>query len=53
MKNYPIIATERFDNANLHIRYCSSFFKKYIMGNILEIGAGCGSFTRQIGRAHV
>ena len=46
MKNYPIIATERFDNANLHIRYCLSFLKKYIMGNILEIGAGCGSFTR-------
>ena len=46
MKNYPIIATERFDNANLHIRYCLSFLKKYIKGSVLEIGAGCGSFTR-------
>ena len=46
MENYPEIATERFDNANFHIRYCLSFIKKYIRGNILEIGAGCGSFTR-------
>tara|TARA_B100001564_G_C20573668_1_gene639619 strand:+ start:51 stop:737 length:687 start_codon:yes stop_codon:yes gene_type:complete len=46
MKNYPETATERFDNANFHIRYCLSFVKKYIKGDILEIGAGCGSFTR-------
>ena len=46
MENYPEIATERFDNANFHIRYCLSFIRKYIRGNILEIGAGCGSFTR-------
>ena len=46
MKNYPEIATERFDNADFHIRYCLSFMKKYIKGDILEIGAGCGSFTR-------
>ncbi len=46
MKNYPETATERFDNANFHIRYCLSFMKKYIKGDILEIGAGCGSFTR-------
>tara|TARA_B100001029_G_scaffold107136_1_gene88436 strand:+ start:204 stop:890 length:687 start_codon:yes stop_codon:yes gene_type:complete len=46
MKNYPETATERFDNANFHIRYCLSFIKKYIKGDILEIGAGCGSFTR-------
>mgnify|MGYP006122843839 CR=1 FL=1 len=46
MTNYPETATERFDNANLHIRYCLSFIKKYIKGNVLEVGAGCGSFTR-------
>ena len=46
MENYPETATERFDNANYHIKYCLSFIKKFIKGNILEIGAGCGSFTR-------
>ena len=46
MENYPEIATERFDNANFHIKYCLSIIKKYIKGDILEIGAGCGSFTR-------
>ena len=46
MKNYPEIATERFDNAKFHRRYCLSFIKKFINGKILEIGAGCGSFTR-------
>lgn len=46
MKNYPETATERFDDANFHIRYCLSFIKKYIKGDVLEIGAGCGSFTR-------
>ena len=46
MKIYPKTATERFNNANFHIKYCLSFIKKYIKGNVLEIGAGCGSFTR-------
>ena len=46
MNKYPKIATERFDDATLHIRYCLSFIKKYINGNILEVGAGCGSFTK-------
>ena len=46
MKNYPETATERFYDANFHIRYCLSFIKKYIKGDVLEIGAGCGSFTR-------
>jgi len=46
MKHYPETATERFDDANFHINYCLSFIKKYIKGNILEIGAGCGSFTK-------
>ena len=43
---YPGKVTENFDNANFHIKYCLSFIKKYLFGNILEIGAGCGSFTR-------
>ena len=46
MNHYPKEATERFDNANFHISYCLKFIKKYIKGNVLEIGAGCGSFTR-------
>ena len=46
MKIYSKTATERFNNANFHIKYCLSFIKKYIKGNVLEIGAGCGSFTR-------
>ena len=46
MQNYPETATERFDNANFHIKYCLSIIRKYIKGNVLEIGAGCGSFTR-------
>lgn len=46
MHNYPETATERFDDANLHIKYCLSKIQKYIKGNILEVGAGCGSFTR-------
>ena len=46
MENYPETATERFDNANFHIKYCLSTINKHIHGNILEVGAGCGSFTR-------
>tara|TARA_B100000963_G_C22540910_1_gene632144 strand:+ start:575 stop:1258 length:684 start_codon:yes stop_codon:yes gene_type:complete len=46
MEVYPVVATERFDNAKFHRRYCLSFIKKFIKGNVLEVGAGCGSFTR-------
>jgi len=46
MKIYPTTATERFDDANFHIKYCLSFLKKYMTGKILEVGAGCGSFTK-------
>ena len=38
--------TETFDDANFHIKYCLNFIKKYLKGDIAEIGAGCGSFTR-------
>ena len=46
MKDYPVEATERFDDAKFHRKYCMSFVKKFIHGNVLEVGAGCGSFTR-------
>ena len=46
MDSYPHIATERFDKANIWIAYILSQLKKYLKGNILEVGAGCGSFSR-------
>ena len=46
MKHYPEEATEKFDNANFHIKYFLFFIKKFLKIDILEIGAGCGSFTR-------
>jgi phospholipid N-methyltransferase len=46
MEQYPKVVTERFDNANFHINYCLKFINKYLRGNILEVGAGCGSFTK-------
>ena len=46
MENYPVEATEKFDNAIFHRKYCMSFIKKFIQGEVLEVGAGCGSFTR-------
>ena len=46
METYPEIATERFDKANFHISYSLYVIKKFIKGDILEVGAGCGSFTR-------
>ena len=46
MNKYPRVATERFDNANFHINYCLKFIQNYLKGDILEVGAGCGSFTK-------
>ena len=46
MENYPVEATEKFDDAKFHRKYCMSFIKKFIQGEVLEVGAGCGSFTR-------
>jgi SAM-dependent methyltransferase len=46
MEEYPKLVTERFDNANLHINYCLAFINKYLKGDVLEVGAGCGSFTK-------
>lgn len=46
MQNYPEKVTEAFDKATLHITYCISFIKKFLSKDILEVGAGCGSFTK-------
>ena len=46
MEKYPETATERFDDASFHINYCLRFLTKYFKGDILEVGAGCGSFTK-------
>jgi SAM-dependent methyltransferase len=43
---YPEKITEVFDGADFHIKYCLSFIKRYLHGDMLEVGAGCGSFTR-------
>ena len=43
---YPEKITEVFDGADFHIKYCLSFIKNYLFGDVLEVGAGCGSFTR-------
>jgi len=43
--NYPQIALERFDDANLWIKYIILQIKNYLKNNIVEVGAGCGSFT--------
>ena len=44
---YPRTATERFDKADIWIKYVVFKIKNYIKGNVVEIGAGCGSFSRQ------
>tara|TARA_E500000178_G_C16973175_1_gene731989 strand:+ start:871 stop:1554 length:684 start_codon:yes stop_codon:yes gene_type:complete len=44
---YPKTATERFDKANIWIKYIIFQIRKYISGNTIEIGAGCGSFSRE------
>ena len=46
MQSYPVIATEKFDKANIWIKYVMLFVKSFTKGDVLEIGAGCGSFTR-------
>ena len=45
MVEYPHTATERFDDAKLWINYVIKITKIYIGKNVLEVGAGCGSFT--------
>jgi len=46
MKKYPSIATHRFDSATFNIKYLLYLCKKHITGKVLDVGAGCGSFTK-------
>jgi len=46
IKEYPEIALERFDKANIWIKYIILKIKKFLKDEILEVGAGCGSFTK-------
>ena len=48
MENYPQKATENFDTANFHIKYCLYFIKKFLSGKILEVGAGWGVLQKII-----
>ena len=43
--NYPGKELELFDKANFWRKYIYFKKNKFIRGNILEIGAGLGSFT--------
>ena len=46
IEKYPEIALERFDKADLWIKYIILKIKKFLKDDILEVGAGCGSFTK-------
>ena len=46
IERYPKIALERFDKANFWISYFVFKIKKFLKDGILEVGAGCGSFTK-------
>ena len=46
IKKYPEVALERFDRAGLWIKYVIFKVKKFLKNDILEVGAGFGSFTR-------
>ena len=43
---YPSVALERFDKAHLWIKYIVFKIKRFLKDDILEVGAGCGSFTK-------
>ena len=46
IEKYPEIALERFDKATFWILYFVFKIKKFLKDDILEVGAGCGSFTK-------
>ena len=46
IEKYPEIALERFDKATFWIFYFVFIIKKFLKDDILEVGAGCGSFTK-------
>ena len=45
-EKYPEITLERFDKANLWIKYIIFKIRRFLKDDILEVGAGCGSFTK-------
>ena len=44
--DYPGLELENFDKATIWRKYIYLLVKKYISNNVLEVGAGIGSFTR-------
>ena len=46
IEQYPEIALERFDKANLWIKYVIFKIRRFLKDDVLEVGAGCGSFTQ-------
>ena len=46
IEKYPEIVLERFDKANFWILYFVFKIRKFLKDGILEVGAGCGSFTK-------
>jgi len=46
IEKYPEIALERFDKATFWILYFVFKIRKFLKDDILEVGAGCGSFTK-------
>ena len=48
--NYLGKELEMFDKANIWRKYVYLLIKKYLMENILEVGAGIGSFTNNYKR---
>ncbi len=46
IEKYPEIALERFDKSNFWIFYFVLKIRKFLKDGILEVGAGCGSFTK-------
>ena len=48
--DYPGLELENFDKAVIWRKYIYLLLKKYIKKNVLEVGAGIGSFTRNYER---
>ena len=46
LKNYPKIATKRFDSGRIQMKHIFYQNKFYISKNVIEVEAGCGSFAR-------
>ena len=44
--DYPGLELENFDKAVIWRKYIYLLIKKYINNNVLEVGAGTGSFTK-------